>query len=74
MDKREFSVDDLATIAEYWLRGIEVGLLSTDKAKSWAFRIIESEADPSSDVIDVAMASNASELVSALGAVKGGQG
>ena len=60
-----------ATIAAYHLYGIEAGIVLPQKAKDWAFSIIESLDNPPADIIDVAMSGGLPELNESLQAVIG---
>lgn len=41
--------------ADYYLYGIELGILSFDQAISWADKIIEAEDEPDVEIIEVAL-------------------
>jgi len=47
--------DELAVKADYFLYGIEVGLLDFEEAISWADSVIEECDEPSGEIIDLAL-------------------
>ncbi|MFK8031980.1 MAG: hypothetical protein AB8G18_17250 [Gammaproteobacteria bacterium] len=60
-----------AVFADYFKYGIEVGIVEFAEAKEWAYSVIEKEAEPSVEVIDVAMSTGKAQIYDALGLVKG---
>lgn len=60
-----------STIAAYYLYGLEVGIVTLQQAKDWAFSIVESMDNPPADIIDVALSSGLSEINEKLNAVAG---
>jgi hypothetical protein len=64
------SVDN-ATIAAYYLYGLEAGMLSPQQVKDWAFSIIESNKHPPAEIIGIGMSGGLPELIENLNAVPG---
>ncbi|SEH59399.1 hypothetical protein SAMN05660691_00388 [Rheinheimera pacifica] len=64
---------DHATEADYYLYGIELGILGFEKAIEWADSIIELEAEPEVEIIDIALAApkGRNGVMDALKEVKG---
>lgn len=60
-----------STIAAYYLYGLEVGIVTLQQAKDWAFSVVESTDSPPADVIDVALSSGLPEINEKLSAVAG---
>jgi hypothetical protein len=60
-----------ATIAAYFLLGIEAGLFAFDCAKEWAFGAIESRDNPPIQIIEIAASNLREESMSNLAAVLG---
>jgi hypothetical protein len=60
-----------ATIAAYYLYGLEAGIVTLQQAKDWAFSVVESMDSPPADIIDVALSSGLPEINEKLNAVTG---
>ena len=60
-----------ATVAAYYLYGLEAGIVTLQQAKDWAFSIVESMDSPPADVIDVALSRGLPEINEKLNAVTG---
>lgn len=46
---------NLAILADYYLYGVELGLISHDEAIVWADSVIEQEDEPCGEIIDLAL-------------------
>ncbi|WP_310056681.1 hypothetical protein [Lysobacter niastensis] len=57
---------DRATVAAYFLYGLEAGLFPEDCAKDWAFSVIAALDDPPIEIIDVATAAHRQDVFGAL--------
>lgn len=66
-----FADEQMATVAAYYLAGIEVGVLAGDSAKEWAFGIVDVMDDPPIAIIELATANDRLAAIAALGAVDG---
>lgn len=66
-------IRDYATEADYYLYGIELGILDFEKAIEWADRIIVLDAEPELEIIEVALArpTGRNGVMDALKEVKG---
>jgi hypothetical protein len=60
-----------ATVASYFLFGLEAGMFEADCAKDWAFKIVELSQNPPIDIIDVATANRREEVFDVLSLVVG---
>lgn len=60
-----------ATIAAYYLYGLEAGIVTLQQAKGWAFSVVESMDNPPADVIDVALSNGLPEISEKLNNVTG---
>ncbi len=60
-----------ATIAAYYLYGLEAGIVTLQQTKDWAFSIVESMDSPPGEVIDVALSNGLNEINEKLNAVSG---
>ena len=60
-----------ATIAFYFLLGLEAGMFEDDCAKDWAYKIIEISENPPIDIIEVATANRREAIFEALNLVAG---
>jgi hypothetical protein len=60
-----------ATVASYFLFGLEAGIFEEDCAKDWAFNIIALSENPTIDIIEVATANRRAEVFEALNRVAG---
>ena len=65
------SPESLGTIAEYLRVGLVVGILSPQQASAWAYSIIAFEAEPPSQIIDLAWCKEVTPTIDALAAVEG---
>ena len=61
----------LGTIAEYLRIGLIVGLLAPEQASEWAYSIVAGEAEPPSEIIDLAWCKEVAPMIDALAAVEG---
>lgn len=61
----------LATIAEYFRIGLEVGLLSPEKASAWATSEVARMEDPPYELIDVSWSKGLASTLVALSSVQG---
>ena len=63
--------ESLGTIAEYLRIGLVVGLFSPEQASAWAYSIIAIEAEPPSEIINLAWCKGVAPTIDALAAVEG---
>ena len=63
--------ESLATIAEYLRIGLIVGLFSPEQASAWAYSIIAIEAEPPSEIINLAWCKGVTSAIDALAAIEG---
>ncbi|WP_233233463.1 hypothetical protein [Bordetella sp. LUAb4] len=63
--------ENIATLAEYFKLGVETETIEPNQAKRWADRVIEEAAQPSGDIVDVALSRDVSQLLQALSEVAG---
>jgi hypothetical protein len=61
----------LATVAEYFRIGLQVGLLLPEQATEWATAVISDLATPPYEVIDVSWSKGLASTLEALSSVKG---
>jgi hypothetical protein len=61
----------LATVAEYFRIGLQVGLLLPDQAAEWATAVISDLATPPYEVIEVSWSKGLASTLEALSSVKG---
>jgi len=61
----------LATAAQFYRIGLEVGLCDPDQARAWAIRVIDKLAEPPGEIIEVSWRKPLAHLIEDLNAVQG---
>ena len=61
----------LASCAQYFRIGLEVGLCEPDEARDWAISVIDCMDEPPGEIIEVSWRKSLPELISDLNEVKG---
>jgi hypothetical protein len=60
-----------ATVAQYYITGIETGLASAAQAREWALSLVEALDVPPVEILEVAVSRSTNQLLESLNAIDG---